>query len=259
MTSQINMIKFEPDMVRLSEWAYSRNLVKRGGDLGYALHGLLKACFGDLAPQPFSLQQKRGQAMREDGHSYSLLAYSHATKDQLLAQTQHCSDDAAVEALQARELRHNSMPEKWIVGRTFEFEVRVRPVIRQDADGRRDATVERDAFLVACDCASSDMLVSRQQVYGDWLRKQFSRLGGAKLVQRGDELVTLAAFQRTRIARRDKTRKLREIDGPDATLRGVLEVTDSEAFSGLVERGIGRHRAFGFGMILLRPLSTGHV
>ena len=30
-------------------------------------------------------------------------------------------------------------------------------------------------------------------------------------------------------------------------------MTDSEAFSALLRRGVGRHRAFGFGMLLLRP------
>jgi CRISPR system Cascade subunit CasE len=35
---------------------------------------------------------------------------------------------------------------------------------------------------------------------------------------------------------------------------GALEVRNSEAFANLLARGVGRHVAFGFGMLLMRPL-----
>lgn len=41
------------------------------------------------------------------------------------------------------------------------------------------------------------------------------------------------------------------IDGPDALLRGCLRVLEPDAFAHLVARGVGRHRSFGFGMLLL--------
>jgi CRISPR system Cascade subunit CasE len=34
----------------------------------------------------------------------------------------------------------------------------------------------------------------------------------------------------------------------------MLEVTEPETFAVGLARGIGRHRAFGFGMLLLRPV-----
>ena len=39
----------------------------------------------------------------------------------------------------------------------------------------------------------------------------------------------------------------------NGTVEGTLTVGDPDAFSRLLARGIGRHRAFGFGMLLLRP------
>ena len=45
----------------------------------------------------------------------------------------------------------------------------------------------------------------------------------------------------------------RTIVGPDVVLKGRLQVDDSDAFTQLLRRGIGRHRAFGFGMVLLKP------
>ena len=43
------------------------------------------------------------------------------------------------------------------------------------------------------------------------------------------------------------------IDGPDVTVDGTLEIIEPEAFANLLIRGVGRHCAFGFGMLLLRP------
>ena len=40
---------------------------------------------------------------------------------------------------------------------------------------------------------------------------------------------------------------------PDAWLRGHLEIRDGEAFSALLQRGVGRHRAFGYGCLLIAP------
>ena len=39
----------------------------------------------------------------------------------------------------------------------------------------------------------------------------------------------------------------------DAVLRGVLSITNPRAFAELLARGIGRHRSYGYGMLLLRP------
>jgi CRISPR system Cascade subunit CasE len=43
------------------------------------------------------------------------------------------------------------------------------------------------------------------------------------------------------------------IERPNAVLEGHLMVRDPVAFRALLARGVGRHRAFGFGMLLLRP------
>ena len=68
--------------------------------------------------------------------------------------------------------------------------------------------------------------------------------------------VQLSAFGRSRIQRHSQAgaataRKGRTIDGPDATLTGHLRVIDPVAFAHLLTRGIGRHRSYGFGMLLL--------
>jgi CRISPR system Cascade subunit CasE len=48
--------------------------------------------------------------------------------------------------------------------------------------------------------------------------------------------------------------KTKKLDRPQALVKGVLNIADSDAFNRLLARGIGRHRAFGYGMLLLRPV-----
>jgi CRISPR system Cascade subunit CasE len=82
------------------------------------------------------------------------------------------------------------------------------------------------------------------------LRGQLARSGAARFQE-----AKLVRFQRERLARQTHRgeRRWEFCDRPDATMTGTLEVADAAAFHALLTRGVGRHRAFGFGMLLLRP------
>jgi CRISPR system Cascade subunit CasE len=125
--------------------------------------------------------------------------------------------------------------------------VRARPVTRRERpDGR--GFRERDVFLLACERTGEGVPVDRAEVYAGWLREQIGRTGGARVLA-----CRLDAFRRSPVLRRDADRRLRAAEGPDAVLSGELEVADPDHFAALLARGVGRHRAFGFGMLLLRP------
>ncbi|TXT36594.1 MAG: CRISPR-associated protein [Comamonadaceae bacterium] len=47
------LLHTQPDPQRLAAWAARHRLLDKEGDLGYALHALLHAAFGEQAPQPF--------------------------------------------------------------------------------------------------------------------------------------------------------------------------------------------------------------
>ena len=83
---------------------------------------------------------------------------------------------------------------------------------------------------------------SREAVYAAWFA---DRLGDAAEI----ETVRLAGFRRGLAARGDG----RGIEGPDAILHGTLTVRDPEIFVDRLRRGVGRHKAYGYGMLLLRP------
>ena len=68
--------------------------------------------------------------------------------------------------------------------------------------------------------------------------------------------VVLESFRRTRVLRRDRSggsERPRTVEGPDAVAVGTVTVTDPDRFAAALARGIGRHRSFGFGMLLLTP------
>jgi CRISPR system Cascade subunit CasE len=242
------MLQMQPDMPRLIRWAKAQNLLPQAADddLGYVIHALLAANFNDLAPRPFCFQ-------RNPGRPAQLLAYAAQDAATLQAQAQAFALPEAIAAIGLETLQSKPMPAAFAVGRSLGFTVRVRPTIRTDKAGDRSRIREIDAFQAAIENAPENSGVLRADVYRDWLT---SRLldGGCNVCPP----LALSALQRTPVFRRGLDRRLRRLGGPeggpDATYSGTITITDSEKFSALLTRGVGRHRAFGFGMLLLRPV-----
>jgi CRISPR system Cascade subunit CasE len=264
MTQPLHMVKLTPDIRRLALWAETNRLVAMSGDLGYAVHAALAAALGKYAPKPFRLVEN-GSGSRSG--ATALYGYTYGDGATLLDHASTFAEPDVAAALGIDGLATKAMPASWEEGRRLGFEIRVRPTVRRDRDGDRDTTCERDAFQVAFDQADFEARSAgrtlipprRDQVYAAWLSACFARSGGARLLE---DSVRLVSFQRMRVARRgrpgsDGRRRLQESEGPDALLAGVLEVTAGEAFAALLGRGVGRHRAFGFGMLLLRPPRAG--
>src|SRR5690606_33137501 len=85
----------------------------------------------------------------------------------------------------------------------------------------------------------------RDEVYARWL---VERLRGA---------ATVKSARMTRIEQSRVSRKDASPHGPDVTLQGELSVIDGVAFAEKLRRGVGRHTAYGYGMLLLRPARGG--
>jgi CRISPR system Cascade subunit CasE len=240
----LTMLQAEPDLARLVRWADGHGLMpsRAEGDVGYALHALLRAVFGDLAPKPFVL-------LRDPARPARLLAYSTHEETALRLQAASFAEPSALAAFGGLDrLAAKRMPESFPEGHRLGFIVRVRPTIRRDRDGDRNKTREVDAFLAAVEGLPPGEGPSRGDVYKAWLLRRMSE-GGAGLEQ-----MALDGFHLGEAQRRDAARVLRLRRAmPEATFSGVLRVTESAAFSALLARGVGRHRAFGFGMLLLRP------
>lgn len=217
-----------------------RGLPMRDVDLGYMTHVYLGEAFGEGAPSPFAVVEDRGREL-------IILGYSD-------------HDDRALSGFWEREgvqrylakptVKTKAMPSHWPIGKRYAFQVQVCPVARLSSDGthhRRGAEV--DVFLREAWRRPDDKL-DRETIYREWLRARLE--GGGAEINPGDAHMT--CFSRERFVRRTHgtERKSRLVERPVATFVGALNVNDSEAFSRMIRRGVGRHRAFGFGMLLLR-------
>ena len=225
-------------------------------DLGYLAHCHLTELFGDGGMKPFALPQERDGAVR------AVLGYSAVGRDELLAVARERLGAERFGALRWDGLGVKRMPEIGS-GARLGFEVRVCPVVRlasareTEVAGVRETVkkgAERDVYQREwweAERRGEVFLESREDVYRRWLA---DRMVGARL----EEARLVRFTQRERLFRQTQgaERKGARLERPDAVFRGTLVVEDAVGFRRLLERGVGRHRAFGFGMLLLRPAGT---
>lgn len=244
------LISFQPDVGAVTRLAARERLLPPGDDLGYAWHAVFAASFGDLAPRQF-IYLPPGE--HGGGPSGRLLAYAAHSLDMLREAVASFADPQFSTPLRLESAREKVFPTAFASGTRLGFQVRLRPVVRSTerrGDDRSGPRGERDVFLRAVDKAGVTSSVTRAQCYDVWLRDKLTAAGVEV------ERARMTAFRFTRLRTRDRSdgqASIRTVDGPDAWFRGEVRVTDSNAFSEALSRGVGRHRAFGFGMILLSP------
>lgn len=219
-------------------------------DDGYFLHAGLAQLFA-TSPAPaevplhnFAHDDLRAESV-QDPSAVFVLAYA-AHDAQALRGAMNTSQGLL------RECQSRRMP-SFEAGQRLGFRTRVCPITRTRTPGERELGVDRrgktkcremDAFVHATLGLPKESRVDREEVYTAWLRAQLSRDGACSL-----EDARLSTFQRESMHRRGGP----GIERPNAVMEGTLTVTDPTAFTALLARGVGRHRAFGFGMLLLRP------
>jgi len=248
------LLHTRPDARLLAAWV-ARHHARHAhapADLGDALHGLLRAAFGHASPQPYRyLDERQG-----------LLAYTSVGPEAMREQAALADPESAAALGLSATAAHDGyslrpFPTAWPAGKQLGFEVRLRPTVREGKTGR-----ERDVFLHAIKQAHGAPL-QREAIYAQWLRDHLTQREGTPteswqgavdvLGVRMHRYQRLDVLRRTQRVEPDGTRRGHVVAGPDVVLTGQLRVKQPDAFAHLVARGIGRHRAFGFGMLLLRP------
>ena len=238
-TGDLHMIRGEINVPDFRRWMGGKRLL----DQDHAMHCLLAECFGDLAPKPFRLITPRGSS------TGILYGYGLSDAGPLRESASVCADPLQSRVIPADKLDSKPMPTLWRRGQQLGFETRIRPVVRRSRNADIHPTKECDAFYwEAVQHPKGEMKRSREQVYSVWLSDQLDRRGGASLDL---ERTKLISFQRTRAFRKTHAR---HTEGPDAVVRGVVTITNPDGFAALLAKGIGRHRAYGYGMLLLRPI-----
>lgn len=237
----------------LYEWARSINIHLR--DRGYVAHSAMRAAFGSAAPQPFVLLGDRNQPrINVLGYSSATEVDSGSMRDKLAL-----AEPVLAEAFPLDRLRQKQMPSRFPLGTVFGFRVECCPITRLTVMGNngKKKVREKDAFLAACD-AHPEGGVKRETVYSAWIGAELNRGGAAELLE-----CRMKAFQIFTPVRRPGKGKRpvicrggggKKCKYPWAVMDGLLRVHNEEAFLALLARGLGRHRAFGLGLLLLRPV-----
>ncbi len=221
--------------------ARHRRLPVRQLDEGYVAHCALDELFGPGAIRPFVLADTAGR-------TWSLLGYASHGADVLKDRARAAADPGLFARCDWSQFVSKPMPADWPAGARFAFRLHSCPVVRMNADGvhhRKGAEV--DAFLARCWSVGDGVVVDRSAVYVEWLRARLAR-GGATLGE-----VEVSSYRRARLLRRcqGRERTASLVDRPTVVFRGTLEVADPPRFGAMVRQGVGRHRAFGFGMLQL--------
>lgn len=239
----LHLIELPIELRALHLWAGHRGI--GAADEGLALHHLLGETFGPAALQPFRL------LVAPRARSGTLYGYARVDAETLRVAALPVLGPSETEVIRLDALRSVPRPpETWAAGQRLGFDLRLRPVVRLASalEGETEAGAavflskgaEVDAFLATALRGSPG---TREAIYLDWLAERL-----APAAELEPEATRLASFQRSRIIRGGK-----RLEGPDAVIHGTLRITDPTAFADCLARGIGRHRSYGFGMLLLRP------
>jgi CRISPR system Cascade subunit CasE len=236
------MIEIEFDLVALYHFLHRQGISRWKDDtgLGYGIHAWLGAAFGDLAPKPWRLLMDKHRPPR-------ILGYAAHNADDL---KERMMEFALPSVLQVCPEPHfmiasRSMP-IWSQGRRLGFQTLVCPTGRKARSG-----TEKDLFLIHADTSKSKLC--REEVYCKWAERRLERY--STIV----DSIQMAGFRLVKQIRPTQPlngkRNFKRIIRPWVLLEGKLTIQDPRQFTFLLSHGVGRHRAFGYGMILLRPLS----
>lgn len=224
------MLRFSPVLMAARRWMEARKATASDQEGGYAWHALLAAAFGPTAPRPFRVLE--GTA------GVQVLAYA--------AQYPAAGEDReAIAAMGPVEAK--SMP---ILrqGLRLSVSARLRPVVRTDANGDRRRSIELDVYHWTRRREGGNP--DPQAVYEAWSRALLERNGASveslRLVMKRFEPVLRRPCQ-------EEGRARVQVQGTSIDVEGVVKIADASLFSQAVAGGVGRHKAFGYGMLLLRP------
>lgn len=228
---KLHLVRLPLHRAELIRFAFAQGIRQEDETFGYSLHAWLCALFGKEAPKPFRFFERRSE----------VLAYANRDAETLLDYARSFAPPLAWSVLDLPGVASKPMPEGWRQGQRLRVEVLACPVSRKD-DG------EKDVYLRALDRLGSST-PPRGEVYASWFIRQWRGAVHLESVQ------LLGMMARARLLRRmgNGPSRLRIVERPQVLFGADAVIVDSQRFAELLARGIGRHRAFGFGMVLLSP------
>ena len=240
-TAPLYLARARIDVPRFSEWARERN----EHDTAHGFHSLFTELFGELAPRPYRVK------MPTNGKHGTLYGYTRCRAEELQRSAADFGEPLQLTVVPPDHIMTKLMPDHWIEGRQMGFEIRVRPTVRYNQQGDVGREIETDAFSRYVELHPElAKTADRGEVYTEWLCRRLEN-DDAVSVDRAQTRLAGVEYVSAKLSARARSFK-----APQAVINGVLTIRDGSKFQELLARGCGRHRAFGFGMLLLRPLQS---
>jgi len=201
-------------------------------DRGYLAHLALVECLGTHAPRPY-------RVLSVSPRSVVILGYSDLPAPALI--------ERGAGRLQPGDVHTRSLDTNaWATGQRLRFDLLTLPVKRKNGKDKYRTRAEVDVWI-----DRDNLAEDRPTVYTRWLADRLAIQGGAELVGRPE--VTWRMVELVRSTHK-QDRPWRMMQRTAASFTGVLRVRDADAFAALVRGGVGRARAFGYGMTLIRRM-----
>lgn len=240
---QMSLARIDLDVGALRTYA---TMTRTGDDNGlYAVHHALRMRFGDAAPQPFHAVLS--------GPEPHVVGYLPEDAAQALADAPPCEDGILCRVFGA-EPQTRAMPRMWKEGARLSFRLRAWPTVRYSPEVARLVAERtgwtppgREIDAVEAESRKTGTPADPEVVCRSWLERRLDPCASI-------EGFVLRDYARVRSLRsqHDGGRRV-AITGPDAVMAGTLVVRDAERFGEIVRHGVGRHAAFGYGMLLMSP------
>lgn len=249
MPDSLHLVKIPLRPDKLIAIARSRALPLRDLDDGYLCHCVMREMWQGRAPAPFVL--------RRNARTLDVWGYSESDARALVDHARAFGDPLLMAAVSDLENVASKPMPRFDAGRRLGFLLRACPVVRlARATGGHRVGAEVDAFLARCFAEGKDVAICREQVYREWIAGKVNRpdVTGVAL-----DWVRVSAMSRERLVRRTQgsERKAKRLERPDVRFEGELVVVNGERFHDWLAHGVGRHRAFGFGALILVPPANG--
>ena len=236
-----------------------------------AVHRVLVETFGTAAPKPFRLMEPKRKTQ-----SAVLYGYTQEDEEHLKQRARAFADPLQALIIPPESIQTKKMPDQWEQGQVLAFNIRVRPIIRSKAfrhiDESKDSNnpphvpelddtdisekpvrrrpPEHDAYIVDNLRRRQDNLPPRDSrtVYSEWLKNRLDTQGGASLHLDSTTLLSLTKSP-------SSIKNPGDAKAPEVVIQGTLTVQDPDAFAILLANGTGRHKTYGYGMLLLRAIA----
>ena len=236
--AKLYLMRAALDMVNLARYAAEQ----RHSDPDRTAHCLVAESFGrNRMPKPFVIKTRLSNGELKG----TLLAYT------------------LVDDRRAQE-RRRSTPKVGAFGRDGSLDHRDRwsagPVVRRAVHTFRGANQadqaqleprrrtrpnsEQDIYLESAEDSN------RAETYCQWLSELMRRQGGLLAMP---DTMAMTQFAMRRVRRQNSSKWT---NGPDATVTGAATVVNPERMQLALAGGIGRHKGYGYGMLLIRPVGS---